>query len=153
MIAKLRSRNACVTPGSADVEAVVAGWRGDVARSEFRRFGNRVSPITSGRGFRIHFSRDCSGSRSRVVNGCSGSGCEGSVRDRAVLRAAGGGGGGAGADDRAVAGADRRAGCADRGAGAAAGRLVAELVEAAVGRWVGQAGAEVTARAVRAQAR
>src|SRR3954449_3073536 len=73
---------------------------------------------------------DCSGGRPRVLIGCPCSGCEGSVRDRAVLRAAGGAGGGSGADDRAAAGADRRAGRAagragraDRGAGAVAGRL------------------------------
>src|SRR3954467_14703878 len=99
----------------------------------------------------------CSGPPPRGVVGWACSGCEGSVRARAVLRAAGGARGGPGADDRPVAGADRRAGhthrragCADRGAGATAGRLVAELVEAAVERWPGQAGAEVAARAVRA---
>src|SRR4051794_10804994 len=99
----------------------------------------------------------CSGPRPRVVIGSACSGCEGSVRARAVLRAAGGARGGPGADDRPVAGSDRRAGhahrragCADCGVGAAAGRLVAELVEAAVERRVGQAGAQVAARAVRA---
>src|SRR4051812_20762387 len=112
--------------------------------------GRTKAPCISG-----PLARNCSGPRPRVVIGWSGSGCEGSVRDRAVLRAAGGAGGGPGADDRPVAGSDRRAGhthrragCADRGAEAAAGRLVAELLQAAVERWPGQAGAEVAARAV-----
>src|SRR4051812_6834085 len=52
-------------------------------------------------------------------------GCEGSVRARAVPRGPGGSCGG-------VAGADRRAGCPDRGAGAAAGRLFAELLQTAL---------------------
>src|SRR4051812_17785409 len=81
------------------------------------------------------------------------SGCEGSVRDRAVLRAAGGAGGGSGADDRPASGPDRRAGCPNRGAGAAAGRLLAQLLPATVERRAGQAGAQVAARPVRAQAR
>src|SRR3954451_2046442 len=75
---------------------------------------------------------DCSGSRPRVVIELSRSGCEGSVRDRAVLRAAGGARGGPGTDHRPAAGAGRRAGQADRGVEAAAGRLLAQLVEAAV---------------------
>jgi hypothetical protein len=41
---------------------------------------------------------------------------------------------------------------ADRGAGAAAGRLLAQLLQAALGRRAGQAGAEVAAQPVRAQA-
>src|SRR4051795_12887580 len=73
-------------------------------------------------------------------------GCEGSVRVRADLRGAGGAGGRA-------AGADRRAGRGDRGAEAAAGRLLAQLLQAAVDRRAGQAGAEVAARPVGAQAR
>src|SRR3954470_12772479 len=95
---------------------------------------------------------DCSGPRPRVVIGQAWSGCEGSVRDRSVLRAAGGARGGPGADDRSAAGSDRRAGCADRGAGAAAGRLFAQFLQAAVERRAGQAGAKVAARPVRAQA-
>src|SRR4051812_27828960 len=101
-------------------------------------------------GFRI---RDCSGPRPRVVIGWPWSGCEGSVRDRAVLRAAGGAGGGPGTDDRSAAGPNRRAGCGDRRAEAAVGRLLAQPLQAAVERRAGQAGAEVAARPVGAQAR
>src|SRR3954467_4048412 len=61
-------------------------------------------------------------------------GCEGSVRVR-DLRGAGGSGGG-------VAGADCRAGRADRGVGAAAGGLLAQLLQATVGRRAEQAGAQ-----------
>src|SRR4051794_21067881 len=96
---------------------------------------------------------DCSGPGPRVVIGWPWSGCEGSVRDRSVLRAAGGARGGPGADDRPTAGPDRRAGHGDRGAETAAGRLLAQLVEAAVERWAGQAGGQVAARPVGAQAR
>src|SRR4051812_12555038 len=93
---------------------------------------------------------DCSGPWPRVVIGWPWSGCEGSVRDCAVLRAAGGAGGGPGADDRPAAGPDRRAGRGDRGVEAAAGRLVAQLLQAAVERGAGQAVAEVAAEPVRA---
>src|SRR4051794_6517950 len=96
---------------------------------------------------------DCSGPGPRVVIGWPWSGCEGSVRDRSVLRAAGGARGGPGTDDRPAAGPDRRAGRGDRGAEAAAGRLLAQLLPAAVERWAGQAGTEVAARPVGAQAR
>src|SRR4051794_31317588 len=96
---------------------------------------------------------DCSGPGPRVVIGWPWSGCEGSVRDRAVLRAAGGARGGPGTDDRPAAGPDRRAGRGDRRAEAAAGRLLAQLLQAAVERRAGRAGAQVTARAVRAPAR
>src|SRR4051794_6889912 len=96
---------------------------------------------------------DCSGPGPRVVIGWPWSGCEGSVRDCAVLRAAGGAGGGPGTDDRPAAGPNRRAGGGDRGAEAAAGRLLAQLLQAAVERRTGQAGAEVAARPVGAQAR
>src|SRR3954453_11587550 len=98
-------------------------------------------------------ARDCSGPRPRVVIGWPWSGCEGSVRDRAVLRAAGGAGVGPGTDDRSAAGPNRRAGCGDRRAEAAVGRPLAQLLQAAVERRAGQAGAEVAARPVGAQAR
>src|SRR4051794_9676284 len=95
---------------------------------------------------------DCSGPGPRVVIGWPWSGCEGSVRDRSVLRAAGGARGGPGTDDRPAAGPARRAGRGDRGAEAAAGRLLAQLIETAVERRAGQAGTEVAAPPGRTQA-